>query len=149
MKTPCLVKRLVLPLERPVKLALVLFLGSLGTAQAHHTYAMFDNSKVVTVQGTVAKLEWANPHVFVWLYVPSVKNPGKYDLYAFENGSPNAISKIGWNRNSLKPGDKVTIEYSPLRDGRTGGHLDKATLADGRVLGAVGGPASKPDLTTR
>jgi hypothetical protein len=149
MKTSYLKKSRVLIVKRFMKLSLLLLLGSLSTAQAHHTYAMFDKSKLLSVHGTVAKLEWANPHVFVWLYVPSASKPGKYDLYAFENGSPNAISKIGWNRNSLQPGDQVTIEYSPLRDGRKGGHLDKATLTDGRVLGAVGGPATKADLTTR
>lgn len=130
-------------------LSLLLLVASTGTTQAHHTYAMFDRSKTRTLSGTVAKLEWTNPHVFLWLYVPSVTNPGKYDLYALENGSPNAISKIGWSKQSLQPGDKVTIEYWPLRDGRKGGHLSKATLADGQVLGAVGGPSARADLTTR
>ena len=146
MRTISLAKGRALAAERIVQLSLLLLLGSLGTAQAHHTYAMFDRTRSLTISGTVAKLEWTNPHVFVWLYVPSVSDPGKYDLYALENGSPNAISKIGWNKNSLRPGDKVTIEYWPLRDGRKGGHLAKATLANGRVLGAVGGPSVKADL---
>ncbi len=135
MKTPCC--------------ALLLVVASSGTTQAHHTYAMFDRSKTQTLRGTVAKLEWTNPHVFLWLYVPSSSNPGKYDLYALENGSPNAISKIGWSKESLQPGEKITVDYWPLRDGRRGGHLAKATLANGQVLGAVGGPSAKADLITR
>lgn len=129
-----------------MRLSLWLLLVPMSTAQAHHTYAMFDRSQTLTLHGTVAKLEWTNPHVFVWLYVPSASSPGKYDLYAFENGSPNAISKIGWNKESLHPGDPITIEYWPLRDGRKGGHLAKATLGSGQVLGAVGGPTAKADL---
>jgi hypothetical protein len=122
----------------------LLLLGLAQGAAAHHSYSMFDGSKKLTVSGTVAKLEWSNPHVFVWIYVPSAANPGKYDLYAFENGSPNAISKVGWSKESLHPGDKITVEYWPLRDGRNGGHLTTATLADGRTLGSVGGLAAAP-----
>ncbi|HXR89858.1 MAG TPA: DUF6152 family protein [Steroidobacteraceae bacterium] len=146
MKAPRFANIRALAAQRLMQLSLLLLLAPLGTAQAHHTYAMFNRSQTLTLQGTVAKLEWTNPHVFLWLYVPSASNPGKYDLYALENGSPNAISKIGWNKESLQPGDKVTIEYWPLRDGRKGGHLAKATLATGRVLGAVGGPSAKANL---
>ncbi len=117
-------------------------LGVLGTAAAHHSYAMFDASKKLTVSGTVAKLEWMNPHVFVWLYVPQKDTPGKYELYAFENGSVNALTRLGWSAMALKAGDKITVEYWPLRDGRVGGHYNKATTADGRVLVGAGGPAA-------
>jgi uncharacterized protein DUF6152 len=124
-----------------IRIALLLLTGTHG-AWAHHSYAMFDGSKTLTVSGTVAKLEWSNPHVFMWIYVPSTKEPGKYDLYAFENGSPNAITKVGWSKDSVHAGDKVTVEYWPLRDGRNGGHLSVARLADGRTLRSVGGLAS-------
>src|SRR6185437_10775397 len=146
MKAPRFASIRALAAQPFMQLSLLFILAPMGTAQAHHTYAMFDRSQTLTLHGTVAKLEWTNPHVFVWLYVQSASNPGKYDLYALENGSPNAISKIGWNKESLQPGDKVTIEYWPLRDGRKGGHLAKATLATGRVLGAVGGPSAKANL---
>jgi hypothetical protein len=109
---------------------------------------MFDASHTVKVSGTVAKLEWTNPHVFVWMYVPTAGSPGKYDLYAFENGSPNALSKVGWNKAILHAGDAITVEYWPLRDGRKGGHLSKVTLPDGRVIGSVGGIAGH-DTATR
>lgn len=107
-------------------------------AFAHHSYAMFDQSKKVAVTGTVAKLEWKNPHVFVWVYVPKPDTPGKYDLYVFENGSINVLARLGWSDTALKAGEKITVEYYPLRDGRTGGHFDKGTLADGRVLFGAG-----------
>jgi hypothetical protein len=113
-------------------------LGAAPATLAHHSYAMFDQSKKVEVTGTVAKLEWKNPHVFVWVYVPKPDGPGKYDLYVFENGSINVLSRLGWSDTVLKAGDKITIEYYPLRDGRTGGHFDKGTLADGRVLFGAG-----------
>ena len=120
----------------------ILWLLSAEVALSHHTYAMFDASRTVKVSGTVAKLEWTNPHVFVWLYVPTAAgSPAKYDLYAFENGSPNALSKVGWSKSILQAGDAITVEYWPLRDGRKGGHLSKVTLPDGRVIGSVGGIA--------
>jgi hypothetical protein len=105
-----------------------------STALAHHSYSMFDNSRTGTVTGTVAKLEWLNPHAHLWVYVPSRTKPGTYDLWNFENGSPSVLQGHGWNKNVLKAGDKIAVEYWPLRDGSIGGHCEKVTLADGRVL---------------
>jgi len=131
--------------------AAALLLGISAVAQAHHTYALFDGSKKLTVSGTVAKLEWTNPHTFLWVYVPGTE-AGKYDLYAFENGSPNAVSKVGWSKTSVQAGDRITVNYAPLRDGRKGGHLLTVKLADGRVLSGVGGiqaPADKPPAAAK
>ena len=111
-----------------------------GAVQAHHSYAMFDNSEVRRVSGTVAKLEWRNPHVFLWVYVPKPGAPGEYDLWAFENGSPSVLSARGWTRSSFKAGERVTVEYWPLRSGENGGHYERATWPDGRVLTGAGGP---------
>jgi|SRR6185436_13913971 len=114
------------------------------SASAHHSYAMFDGSRTLTVNGTVAKLEWMNPHVFVWIYVPNPKAKDGYDLYAFENGSPNVLMRLGWTKTVLNVGEKITVEYWPLKDGRNGGHFLKATRAQGQVLYGAGGPnASK------
>ena len=118
--------------------------GVCSAAYAHHSYAMFDGSKTVTVSGTVAKLEWTNPHVFIWVYVPSSGNHGKYDLYAFENGSPNLLELNGWTATVLKAGDAITVDYAPLRDGRKGGHWISGKLADGTTLKGIGGPARVP-----
>lgn len=109
-------------------------LGGTHVATAHHSYAMFDESGTRTVSGTVAKLEWKNPHVFIWVYVPSQATPGKYDLWAFENGSPSVLTRHGWDKEVLKPGEKVTMEYWPLRSGVVGGHCEKATRPDGLIL---------------
>lgn len=109
-------------------------------APAHHSYAMFDNSATREVSGIVAKLEWKNPHVFVWVYVPSRSKPGTYDLWAFENGSPSVLSARGWSGKVLKAGDKISVEYWPLKSGANGGHFEKATLPDGRILPGAGGP---------
>ena len=111
-----------------------------STAGAHHSYAMFDGSRTLTVNGTVAKLEWANPHVFVWVYVPNAQAKDGYDLYAFENGSPNVLTRVGWSKTALTVGEKVSVQYWPLKDGRHGGHFVKATRADGQVLVGTGGP---------
>jgi hypothetical protein len=103
-------------------------------AFAHHSYSMFDHSKTMTVNGTVAKLEWTNPHVFVWLYVKKNARPGEYDLYGFENGPITMLMRVGWTKDSFKAGEKVSVQYFPLRDGRPGGSFIKAVLENGNVM---------------
>lgn len=110
----------------------VSLLAASASGWAHHSYAMFNMSSRRVVHGTVAKIEWANPHVFVWVYVKRQDQAGRYDLYAFENDSVNGMTRLGWTKNTFKPGDAITVEYFPLRDGRTGGELIKAITADGR-----------------
>jgi hypothetical protein len=132
--------------HRPAPPGVLLFaplLWAAGVASAHHTYSMYDQTRHLSVSGTVAKFEWRNPHAFIWLYVPSQATPGKYDLFALENGSPTVLAKEGWNKDILRAGDRITVEYSPLRDGKPGGHCVKVTLADGRTLGCAG-PALPP-----
>jgi hypothetical protein len=110
--------------------------------RAHHSYAMFDGTKTLTVTGTVAKIEWVNPHVYVWVYVPNPKAPSGYDLYAFENGSTGVLSRLGWSKSTFAAGEKISVDYLPLKDGRTGGHFVKATHADGRITKGAGGPGA-------
>src|SRR5262245_61592026 len=132
---------------KQVILAASLFLAT--AASAHHSYAMFDGSRTLTVNGTVAKLEWMNPHVFVWIYVPKPKTKGGYDIYAFETSSPNVLTRLGWTKTVLTVGEKITVEYWPLKDGRNGGHFLKATRPQGPVLYGAGGPnASKGEIVT-
>lgn len=95
---------------------------------------MFDTTKSVFVEGTVAKIEWVNPHTFVWLYVQKADKPGEYDLYGFENGPINMLTRNGWTQDSLRAGEKLTVQYFPLKDGRTGGSFVKAIHADGTEL---------------
>lgn len=106
-------------------------LGICAVAAAHHSYAEFDMSKTVNLNGTIAKVEWINPHTYVWMYVP--KQQGGHDLYAFENGSPAMLRRFGWTKSTLPTGEKVTVHYHPLKDGRSGGSFIRATHADGRV----------------
>lgn len=107
-----------------------------GRASAHHTYSMFDLQKPIVVQGTVAKVEWTNPHVFIWVYVKRPDKPGVYDLYGFENAPVNFLVRLGWTKDSLEPGEKVTVQYFPLRDGRPGGFFIQAVQVDGSELNA-------------
>jgi hypothetical protein len=100
-------------------------------ALAHHSYAMFDLNTRATLSGTVAKVEWSNPHVFVWVYVPNAK--GAHDLYGLEAGAVSLLTRYGWTKSSVKAGEKVTVEYFPLKDKRPGGAFIKLTHADGTV----------------
>ena len=114
----------------PTLLVVVLAGAWTVSVDAHHSYAMFDQGKVLIVQGTIARVEWVDPHVWVWAYVRNDK--GEYDLYGFETGSISALARQGWTTTTLKTGDKVSIEYNPLRDGRKGGYFRSATFEDGK-----------------
>jgi hypothetical protein len=128
-------------------IAAALALCAAATAAAHHSYAMFDATRTATVTGTVARLEWTNPHVFIWMYVPNAARESGYDLYAFENGSPNVLLKRGWTKETFAVGEKLAIAYWPLADGRTGGHFAVATRVDGSVMRAAGGPGGGVDAS--
>lgn len=127
-----------LPLAAGIVLAAVI-LGP-SAALAHHSYAMFDNAATQTVRGTVARLEWRNPHVFLWLYVRKPGGARGYDLWAFENGSPSGLSARGWSRGTFAAGEQITVEYWPLRSGENGGHVERVIWSDGRTLDGAGGP---------
>lgn len=129
-------KRMVSKVAAAGIFAAVLVGGS-GVALAHHSYAMFDRTRTVTINGTVKLFQWTNPHMYLWVEVPNGK--GGSDLYGIEGSSPNSLSRLGWSRNTLQPGEKVTVELQPLKDGRKGGFFVKATKADGTVVkGAAG-----------
>jgi len=118
---------------RQLLLAAVLMAATGSAPLAHHTYAMFDQRRRATVQGTVHALEWVNPHVWVWV---SVKGGGATPtIYGFETNAPSELSRFfGWHKRVLTAGDAVTVDYSPLKSGRPGGALRTITFADGRTL---------------
>jgi hypothetical protein len=116
---------------RTLVCAAALLTASLGGA--HHSYALFDSSKTVTISGTAAKFDWTNPHLFIWVYVPDRSQKSGYELYAFESGSLVVMARDGWDRNTIRPGEKLTVEYFPLKDGRHGGSLIQVTHSDGRI----------------
>jgi hypothetical protein len=108
-------------------------------ALAHHSFAMFDASKKITVTGVVKEFEWTNPHV--WIHVVAPDDKGIAREWGFEMQAIQQDTAGGWRPDSVKPGDKVSIEFHPLKDGTRGGQLVSAILADGRKLG---GPVRRP-----
>jgi len=103
-----------------------------GAALAHHSYAMFDMNKTISLQATVTRFKWQNPHAFLEIDA-AVK--GQTEHWAIEMTSPNNLANDGFKRSSFKPGDKVTIRVHPLRDGSRGGSFVGAKIADGSTLG--------------
>ena len=112
-------------------LAGVALLAAAGPALAHHSFAMFDQTKVMTLNGTVREFQWTNPHAFIELDVPNGDDTRHWSI---ELNSPNNLTRQGWSRSSLKRGDKVTLRMSPLRDGRPGGLFLDVKLPSGKVL---------------
>jgi Family of unknown function (DUF6152) len=121
---------------------------TIAVANAHRSVANFDVDKTVTIEGTVDKLEWTNPHMWLWVSVQDKK--GGTEVWAIEGASPaNMSRRAGWSKRSVTPGDKVVVELHPFRDGRAGGALSKLTKGDGSVLasgggGPTGGPGGVP-----
>jgi len=105
-----------------------------GSALAHHSFAMFDPEKTITKVGTVKELEWTNPHV--WLHVMAPDDAGKTVEWSFEMQAVQQATSGGWRPDIVRPGDKISVEYHPLKDGSRGGELLFATLADGKRLAA-------------
>ncbi len=105
-----------------------------GAAFAHHSFAMFDPEKMITQTGVVKEFEWTNPHV--WLHVMAPDATGKPVEWSFEMQATAQASSGGWRPDSVKPGDKVIVEFHPLKDGSRGGELVAATLPDGKRLGS-------------
>lgn len=103
-------------------------------AFVHHSGAMFDAEKVITITGKVTEFSWTNPHASFRVDVPNAD--GKLESWAIEMNSPNNLVHEGWKRTSIKAGDKVTVKINPLRDGRPGGRYIGITLADGKYLGS-------------
>src|SRR5580704_13389927 len=113
-----------------------LSLMGLPTFAHHSVSAEFDLSKRITLEGRVTKIEWMNPHVY--LYV-DVSADGKTSNWACETAGPNTLSRQGWSRNSLKIGDRVTVVGYRARDGAYVASAREVVLADGRKV-FVGSP---------
>ncbi len=124
----------------------LLALMAAGTVGAHHSFAMFDQAKMLTLKGTIREFQWTNPHAFIHLDVPTTG--GSVDTWQVELNSPNNLKRQGWKSTSLKAGDAVTLMLNPLKDGTKGGLFVAVTLPDGSILGdptrARGGPINVP-----
>ena|ERR1700761_2166951 len=120
--------------------------GGVLPALAHHSFAMFDFNKTITSKVTVKEFRWTNPHVA--LLVEGAINPGEPpEVWSMELTSPGNLTRLGWTRHSFKPGDKIELQFNPLRDGKHGGAFRQATLLDsGQVLSSSVRDAEKPNL---
>jgi uncharacterized protein DUF6152 len=114
----------------------VVFIAAVSPVFAHHSFAAFDITAQKTITGTVHKVDWTNPHIWLWIDVPNDK--GSADTYGFEGMSPNFLARRGWTRTTLKVGDKITVNFRPMKDGSKGG-MFMTGQANGKVLSMMGG----------
>ena len=119
--------------RKATALGLAAALMAAAPALAHHSFAMFDRQKEITLKGTVKEFQWTNPHSFIEIEVADDK--GVITPYSIEMNSPNNLTRQGWKSTALKAGDKVTVVMNPLRDGSRGGLFVSVMLPDGKVLG--------------
>src|SRR5882757_9626243 len=132
-----------LSMKRFLRSALVLtafggVAAGISSVAAHHSTTMFDHSKTLTINGTVVELRWVNPHVSLSVN-GTLKDSEESGVWVMEMTSPgNLVRAGGWSRGSVKPGEKVEVDFSPLRDpSMKGGALKKLTLVDtGQILTA-------------
>jgi hypothetical protein len=106
-------------------------IGLVTSLSAHHSFAVFDMAQEKTITGVVSKFEWTNPHTFIFVDVPNEK--GVVESWAIEGMSPNYLGRRGWSKNSVKPGEKITVSVRPLKEGKPGGMFIRAQIGD-RVL---------------
>ncbi len=122
-------------------IAVILIAFGASLAAAHHSTAPFDTTTSQTLSGTVKQVDWTNPHTWVWIDVPNDKNG--VDTWGFEGMSPNYLGRRGWTKSTLKPGDKISVTFRPLRDGSKGGMFVSAARPTGEILRMTGEPTDK------
>ena len=100
---------------------------------AHHSFAAeFDDKQPVTLKGTVTKIDWMNPHI--WIYIAAKDDSGKVTQWQCEGGPPNSLTRNGWTKNALKEGDQVTIEGFRAKDATNTCDSRSVKLPDGRKV---------------
>ena len=98
-------------------------------AAAHHSFAAeFDSTVPVHVTGTVVKVDWTNPHTYIFMEVET--EDGDYEEWAFEMGSPNGLMRRGWTRNTLEIGSEIIVRGTRARDGSFKGTVQTVVIAD-------------------
>jgi len=125
------------------KLAILLLLLATAPIFGHHSVsAEFDVNRQSTYAGVVTKVEWSNPHIYFYV---DVKDGGqKVTNWAFEGAGPNTLARLGWLRDSLKVGDRVTVVAYPARDGAYVGSAREVRLSNGRKVLAGMPPDQSP-----
>jgi hypothetical protein len=114
------------------KVVVAILLLASAPARAHHSFAMFDGSKETKMMGTVKDFQWTNPHVFVDLLVAN--ESGQVTSWSLQMNGVAGYARRGWTRDTIKPGDKVTVVIHPLKSGEPGGSLMVIVLPSGRTL---------------
>jgi hypothetical protein len=108
-------------------------IASAATITAHHSFsAEFDGSKTVTIEGKVVKMDFVNPHS--WLYIDAVMPDGKVERWGVEGGSPNVMFRLGWSRDTLPPGTRVKVSGSPAKDGSKRMNSRNIEFPDGKKM---------------
>jgi len=116
---------------RPLQYALLslVLISIAGTALSHHSFAVYDHTRTLTLKGTVTKWQWSNPHAYLDIDVKDAQGGVKH--YTLEGTSINMMQRTGWRSNMIKAGDQVTAVTAPLLNGEPGGLLLEITLANG------------------
>ena len=116
---------------------IVVLIASAVTISAHHSFsAEFDANKRVTIEGKVFKMDFVNPHS--WLYIDAVTPDGKTERWAVEGGSPNVMFRLGWSRDTLPPGTRVKVTGSQAKDGSKRMNSGSIEFPDGKKLDTGG-----------
>lgn len=122
----------------PILLANV-FVGSVllsPSADAHHSFGMFDDKQCPYVEGVVKKFEFVYPHV--WLWIESEDSDGTQSLWGLVGADPATLAQYGWSQESVKKGEEITVWFNPLSDGRKGGSMRHVKLSKGETVSAQG-----------
>jgi hypothetical protein len=126
-----------------LSVALAAGIGLMAAVQAHHSFTQFDRTTELVQTGTVVRWAFNNPHS--WLYLNIENEDGTETLWSFEGSAPPSLIPRGILGSTFEPGDTVMFMYCPMVDGRPGGHLGWAKLADGRFVNPSDGGCNGSD----
>lgn len=118
--------------RRTVLWSVVLMISMVASARAHHSFAVYDHTRTLTLSGTVTKFQWTNPHGFIEMDV--TERDGSTKHFSVELTSINMMQRVGWRSNMIKPGDKVKVVVAPLLSGDPVGLGLEVVLADGKTM---------------
>jgi hypothetical protein len=113
--------------------SIAVVIAMVAPALAHHSFAVYDHTRTITISGTVTRFQWTNPHGFIEMDVP--QSDGSVKHYSVELTSINMMQRVGWRSNMIKPGDKVQVVGAPLQSGEPVALGLEVVLADGKTMG--------------